>query len=91
MTTYRTEWECCDSAVETECWIPEQCPLCNPDPAAWVAAWATEWRWQVACLVWAEQCRFKQYEFGDTSVGDGFKALVIGTEAMFALATELQP
>jgi len=41
--------------------------------------------------VWAEQCRFKQYEFGDTSVGDGFKALVIGTEAMFALATELQP
>lgn len=31
MSTYRTEWPCCQSVTETEAWIPSRCPFCEPE------------------------------------------------------------
>lgn len=40
MTTYRTEWLCCQSVTETEAWIPARCPFCEPEVDAAVLALA---------------------------------------------------
>lgn len=33
MSTYRKEWDCCDSVTETQAWEPEHCPFCYQTPA----------------------------------------------------------